>query len=332
LTAFDKNWNELAKYQNAKILGSDHILPLILPIPQIGGIPYSGPEDPRLYQDGSDNWNVLFNMKTANGNRRVHTFSLSLWKWLELKVPDEYQSAMGSWQKHWSPLPIHTNSNDQPIMFFIHTQDSEPSIVGCNITDTGLCTPINNSFTEHAALESEKIRPGTSYIPYYTSDDLNPNEINKRLAEYYISFISFHSNTSTERLSRPGMTIFHLPSQRSIYFSEGMELEHVLSKRPFQSKAFVSVKLSEDLNTIVPVSIARWDRENDNVFLTFNLQDSKSPLMKISGLTDLVEEIIHAHRCKPNLLQEWTASKAISAHKEYIENGANSSDENFESI
>ncbi|CAG9320260.1 BMT4_3 [Blepharisma stoltei] len=271
-TFYDKDWKEVG---DEVMIGSTKV-PSVLDIPHSWNYENSGPEDGRLFRAFSDQFFIAFNMKKLDLSARpMFIYSYTTGKTQQLFIPEHHGNVV-IMEKNWTPLII-----DDEHMYFVYNFENF-QVIDCS-TD-GNCVRVNGEYKWKPGF----LRGGSPYVRFGNSN-------------YYAALSWTHTELPKEGwcyLYRPALTVVHAISEelqfKLVYTSEPIDFQKSLFIKPAGPNSSLG-EVNLCYTWLMSNSIAKWDTENDIADLTLTHQDAFPAAIKITGLTKLIENIIHLY-------------------------------------
>ena len=272
ITLFDKNWNEI---ETPGQIGSFKT-PSFLPFPEEKNFNYN-PQYPQIFKIKGDYF-VSFSLRNTENLQSLWLFSFKTEKnyWLCYSFNDT--NSLGT---ILSPIIIE----NEELMVYDH---KNLQTLNCSDYETG-CSGVYKQF-------SSKIENFYSGGPYTRF----------RNTSYYVSFTNIQYKIPFIRISldvceiyRPVLTIFKEElvndkfSFRLIYSSNALNFNGTLFENSLANKNYSFFGDCYHAQLLRIESIINWDYSNDSVDALANVNDRINFVLKLNGLTKIVDSITH---------------------------------------
>mmetsp|Transcript_18149 Transcript_18149/g.18143 ORF Transcript_18149/g.18143 Transcript_18149/m.18143 type:complete len:265 (+) Transcript_18149:479-1273(+) len=183
-------------------------------------------------------------------------------------------------EKNWTPLIV-----DDEHLYFVYNHKNF-QILDCTYSQKELCKRVSG---EPYSLPAG-LRGGSPYVRFGSSN-------------YFVSLgyshLKYKKGIDCCVFYRPTLTIAAIgknPDKFDLIFqSEPIDFQTLLIEPFTQYNSTEHIKICDSGRIMMALSIANWDYDDDVVDITLNLNDAVALAAKVTGLTDLVLDVINMH-------------------------------------
>ncbi|CAG9329252.1 unnamed protein product [Blepharisma stoltei] len=270
---YDSNWNEVITEDFVGNTSVPGILPIEIPSLYLLN---AGPEDPRIFWAFKNQLFVAFNMYDYDERRKMWVYNFNTTEFYPFSILEHMLRGYYG-EKNWTPLIV----DDEHLYFVYNYKDFQ--LIDCAEKGKN-CLWINGVWDR----VPEGLKGGSPYMQYKNTS-------------YYVnlgySHVFVSQNNITCEIYRPCLTLVRknedAPFLELIYTSEPMDFANQLFLKPLTRYASVDeIDICGDARIMMALSIARWDYENDIVDMTININDTIPLALKVSGVGDVIDEVI----------------------------------------
>ena len=232
---------------------------------------YTGPEDPRAFEDPYGHVCFVFTMLDMDGLAKIWMFNTTTQIQVALHTPQGREEQVR--EKNWTPF-IH----DGKVKFVYSMKPL--SIVKCEFS-TGDCQ-FDYATDSNPSISS--LHGGTNWVPWYDSG-------------YYISVA--HTAAGPNKIYRLTLVVLstHDETYRITYASGPFDLKNITLLEPFGNHKNISEINPRGTNSgriLIGCSISRTDLfDQDSILISVSTMDNSTTLLEVGGISDLMESIIH---------------------------------------
>ncbi|CAG9329253.1 unnamed protein product [Blepharisma stoltei] len=270
---YDSDWKEVITEEFIGNTAVPGIIPIKIPNLYLLN---AGPEDPRIFRALGNQVFVLFNMFDYDEMRKMWIYNFNTAECYPLSIRYHKEQAYFS-EKNWTPFIV-----DDEHLYFIYNYKNF-QIIDCTVKGEN-CSWKSGGYERLP----EGLRGGSPYLQYKNTS-------------YYVnlgySHIFYVKDTNWCHLYRPCLTLAQYideePNFRLIYTSEPIDFSNKLFLKPITKYSEMSeVGMCGDGRIMIPLSIARWNYEEDIADITVSINDTIPLALKVSGLAEIVDEVI----------------------------------------
>ncbi|KAL7747456.1 Beta-mannosyltransferase 1 [Sorochytrium milnesiophthora] len=257
-----------------------------------------GPEDARMHVDLGGHLLFTFNMATPTG-RPYFSYNMTERRLLRLS-PEGDQSVI---QKNWAAINV-----DSYEMHAVHNFNPF-RVLRCS-NGNGLCRLV----VDHGGQGVSRMRGGTPFLRYGNTD-------------YFLGIgrTALDCSTCNARIYRPNLVVVHAPNSQHgigpnvtdysfwdvVYVSEPLDFDKVPISPPYVPSSTPDFCGS----FMLPTGFLRWQLGDgsgrpDEAFIELSIQDNINVVVKVSGLEQLVVDIIASTTARRSKLKasgvRWT--------------------------